>query len=272
MSNFPPATGQPVASANTNADDLWKSMENAYKIRISNRPNSVYEESIQLIALIETRLAKKGRWWPEVLHKPIKVPLWLFFRGIENIAAESTRFVLTLVGMIYFGAIAIGYLPAGYRHISEMVWLIAICVTTFLLIFPAPSNYCTVGINGKHVGTVSWQFSQWEESSSKRIELIAKNVKLFEERARRRLTIFRWVLAAGWASVSPFAGELIKAVTSTPPRAIDIGPLLPSLQYLAVCFFLVESYARGVDIVFRSVELGCNETIGSLDRQERSTK
>lgn len=229
-----------------------------------------YQEALDLIELVESRLAKKSRWLPEFLHKGIKVPLWLTLRGIESILAESTRVVSILVGLVYVSAVVTSFLPTTYRQISESLWLLAISVTSFLLIFPAPSTYCSVGINGKHVVTVADKFLAWEERSAKQVELIAKNVKLFEERAQRRLTIFRWILAAAWASVSPFTGELIKAVTASPPKSIDWVPLIPSLEILALCFLCVETYARGVDIVFRSIEFGCNETIASIDTNERS--
>jgi len=65
------------------------------------------------------------------------------------------------------------------------------------------------------------------------------------------------------------SGELIKAVTSNPPTALDIDALLPSLLLLGICYMVAEACARGVDIVFRSIELGCNEVIGRIDRSER---
>lgn len=248
--------------------DLIKIAAAAFTMNTSRK--MLYEESIELIELVESRLAKKTRRLPGFLHKGVKVPLWLALRGLESILAESTRTFVVLVGLVFLSAWVTGFLPPEYRRISENLWLLAISITAFLLIFPAPSTYCSVGINGKHVVTVAEKFSAWEERSARQVELIAKNVKLFEERAQRRLTIFRWVLAAAWASVSPFTGELIKAVTAVPPRSIDIAPLLPSLEILAFCFLCVETYARGVDIVFRSIELGCNETVSSIHKNERN--
>lgn len=232
-------------------------------------PLMAYEQSLELIEKVEARLAKHGQRLPKSVYKALIVPLMLMVRGVESIVTESIKLFISLATIAYLGIFAVGVLPAEYSAVANGLLILAIVVTSMMIIFPAPSTYCSEGINSKYVATVKDQFTHWRERSAKRVELVAKNVKLFEERTQRRLVIFRWLLAASWAVVSLFTGELIKAVTATPPRAIDIAPLLPSILLIGAIFIFVEIYARGLDIVYRSIEFGCNETIAQIDRCER---
>ena len=243
----------------------------AADIKLSFSPDQhlmAYEQSLELVAQVEARLAKHGRSLPKWAYKNIIVPLTLIVRGAQSILAEVTNLIVAIFALLFLAVIAQGLLPNMDRDIFLIILLLVMLLIVMVVIFPAPSLYCSEGINSKYISTVHKQLSQWNEMTIKRVELIAKNVKIFEERTQRRLVIFRWLLAAGWALVSIFTTELVKSLAAVPPRVIDTAPLLPSLFLVGTIFLIVDFYARGHDIVYRSIELGCNEAIAQIDRHE----
>lgn len=227
-----------------------------------------YEQSLELVEKIEARLAKHGRSLPKLIYKNAIVPLTLIVRGAQSMFAEAINLFVASLTLLFLTAVALELVPNVHHNILLIVSVLALLLTVMMIIFPAPSVYCSEGINSKYISTVHNQLSQWNEMSIKRIELIAKNVKIFEERTQRRLVVFRWLLAAAWALITIFTTELVKSLATVPPRIVDITPLLPSLIFVGIIFLIVEIYARGHDIVYRSIELGCNEAIAQIDRHE----
>jgi hypothetical protein len=230
---------------------------------------STYDDSLRLLSLVELRLAKLTDKSPSALYRAIKVPGWLMIRGLVSILSDSTYMLILLAMQVALFWLGVTYLPTSTHAAIFILFSFTLFATVLTTFFPPPSKYCSSGINDKHVATVADQFAQWDERSAKRVELIGKNTKLFEERTRQRLTIFTWVLTATWAVLSPFGGELVKAATATPPRLVDIGQFGWWLAGLAAAFVTVNAYARGMDIVYRSIELGCNDRIAQIDRFER---
>jgi hypothetical protein len=133
--------------------------------------------------------------------------------------------------------------------------------------FAAPSTFCSAGVNLKHVATIGDALSVSKRiKTPPQVDLVLKNMKVFEDRAKRRIILFQWVIGAFWAAFSPVVSTIVAAWTSTPSKPAELQSLLPYLALLATCYFAVDAYARGVDIVFRSIELGSNEFAAQLHK------
>ncbi len=196
----------------------------------------------------------------------VVVPTYLWFRGIEQIAISYGRGYMVAFALGIAGLFFSSFLPPDLRPRVEVLTLGLNLFTIFTLIFAAPSTYCYAGTNEKHVGTVTDKLYEWKVETTARVDLVLKNIKIFEERTKRRLAIFRWVLGAAWAVYfSPLIAEAVKTLHASSFSLTQIAGLFPPFAFLLAFFVVIEAYARGVDILFRSIELGCNEQLARID-------
>jgi hypothetical protein len=226
-----------------------------------------YGEALALVKMMEDRLAKGRFRRARILYDP----LILSVRGLEQMVISY--------GHVYIGAAALGLLglwfsssvPIGFQQFAQFATLCLNAYLTLTVVFAAPSTYCAAGTNEKHVSDIKNKLAEWKIDSAKRVELLVKNVKIFEERTRRRLTIFRWLLGSGWALyVSPLISEAIKKWGATSFSLQELVALFPPIGFLLLAFVAIEAYSRGVDVVFRGIELGANERLADLDRKPGS--
>lgn len=66
--------------------------------------------------------------------------------------------------------------------------------------------------------------------------------------------------------VSPLISEAIKKWGATSFSLPELVALFPPIGFLLLAFVAIEAYSRGVDVVFRGIELGANERLADLDR------
>ena len=229
---------------------------------------SAYNEAVELLKAVEERLSTRKRI---PLKRFLLIPLYLWMRGLEQMAISYGR-GYALAFFIGIGGLLLSrFAPADIRPTIEILTLGLNAFVALTLVFAAPSTYCSAGTNMKHVDTVTNKLHEWKVESPIRVDLILKNLRVFEERVRRRLVVFRWLLGAGWALYfSPLLTESVKAWSAGRMPPSDFVSLFPPLGVLFGIFVIIEAYARGVDILFRCLELGCNERLADLDLKSRS--
>lgn len=237
------------------------------EMSISTWSPGIYEESLSLLRRMEDRLAKADAhpWIPGTINRFVMVPLFLFMRGAEQMFASFGRAYGYVSFIVLVGFFVSGSLPEGIRHTVQIITTVLSVAVVLMYMFAAPSTYCSAGVNPKHVRTVRDQLNQLRIENAARLELIIRNLKVFEERIKRRLGMYGWVLSAGWAIYyAPLIARTIGIGTVTPQS--DGSIILPALGLLILTFFTVQAYSRGVDILFRSLELGCNEQLANFQK------
>jgi hypothetical protein len=259
------------ALSNQKKPDPIQQAISAFSLQMEKRkargyPYGAYGDALDLVRAMEDRLSTRKAI---PLKRFILIPLYLWLRGFEQIAINYGRFYLFAFGLGIAGLAFTGMLPIEMRPQAELLTLALNVFTAFTLVFAAPSTYCSSGTNEKHVHTIKLKFNEWEIDSISRTDLILKNVRVFEERVKRRLLVYRWLLGAGWALYfSPILAEAAKAWGVSGGSLTQLASLFPPFAFLVALFVMVEAYARGVDILFRSIELGCNEHLSSLDKHK----
>ena len=228
-------------------------------------PYGAYGDALDLVKVTEDRLSTRK---PIPLKRFVVVPIYLWLRGFEQMAINYGRLYVFAFGLGIAGLMFSALLPLELRPRAELFTILLNLFAAFTLVFAAPSTYCSAGTNAKHVVTVTEKLSEWKVETTARVDLILKNIKVFEERVKRRLVIFRWFLGVGWAVYfSPILSEGIKLWNATGMSLAQLAGLFPPFAFLIGFFVLVEAYARGVDILFRCIELGCNERLAAIDQQ-----
>jgi hypothetical protein len=226
------------------------------------QPYGIYGQSVELLRSIEDRLSTRKNI---PLKRFIVVPAYLLLRGLEQMAISYGRgyafaFVLSLLGLLLSNTVS-----GEWRPIAHALTAILNVFLVFSLIFAAPSTYSTAGTNAKHVQDILDRMRDWHVDNVSKVDVILRNVRIFEERVKRRLAIFRWLLGAGWALYyAPLLTETMKDWTTSRPSFGEMVTLFPPLGILAASFVAIEAYARGTDILFRCIELGCNERLSQI--------
>lgn len=256
--SFPTAEMKAALDGLKKASEEWKARGYVW---------GAYGEAFALLKAMEDRLAKNRFRRIRFLYDP--ATLW--FRGLQQMIASYGRVYMVALPLGVAGLWITGQVPPEFRHALEITTVTLNAYLTLTLVFAAPSAYCSAGTNQKHVEFVHRWLREWKIDSPVKADFLGKNIKIFEQRAARRLTIFRWMLGAGWALyVSPLIGDAIKRWNGTAFSLPDLVVLFPPIGVLVAAYFVIEAYARGVDLLFRALELGVNEQIVDLDRIARS--
>jgi hypothetical protein len=241
------------------------------KQRARGWPYGAYGDSLQLLEALELRLAKANDGWrarlPSGLKRFIVVPVWLWLRGCEQIVSVygkvyGAALVLGVVGL-FFARLLPGtwgvYAQDGTYYLNLVLW--------FAFVFGSPSTYCSAGTSAKHVDTVTRKLADFDANTTDRVERIRENLHVFEEGVKRRLLIFRWLLGTGWAVVNTAViSKAAERWASHGTSLMELTVLFPPIATLIGIYLVVEAYARGVDIVFRCLDLGCNERIAKIEQ------
>ncbi len=218
----------------------------------------LFAESLELVRFTENRLAKADR--RSSISKPfdrtVIVPSYLLFRGFAEMVGQLGWIFRLLLIMLAISLVLASFSPVAVQTTANrfLPWLMLAVV--LLYVFAAPSTYCSPGVNAKHVTAVRDAVATLD---AKRIELVIRNINLFEDRVKRRLVAFRWVVGVGWGVY--FLPTLSKVLE--PSFALQSAPVTAMVAVLTT-YVLVEAYSRGVNIVFRSLNLGCNERLAEL--------
>jgi hypothetical protein len=229
----------------------------------------LYEESLALLRHMENRFAKvnEARRTLRTAYRVIKVPIFLLLRGFEQVVSGLGTLYLVVSVLAIAGMFVSDSLPRETSLFVQNAAILGSLFAVLLYLFAAPSTYCAAGVNGKHVAAVRAKLSQTKFNDAGGIEMILRNLKIFDARTNRRLAAYRWTLGAVWAIYfAPAIGRLIGAPS---------GNVLANRESIAsawvaflALFVISDCYARGVDILFRSLELGCNEQLGALKREQ----
>ncbi|MGE5266356.1 MAG: hypothetical protein ACM3L9_03230 [Deltaproteobacteria bacterium] len=228
----------------------------------------LYDESLALLRHMENRLAKTDArpWIPLSVHRIVTVPVFLFLRGLGQVVSGlgPIYFVLSILAVL--GLFVSGAFPGPFSVAVQSASVAVSLAAVLLYMFSAPSTFCSSGVNRKHVGVVKDKLAQSGAESEARVEMILRNLRVFEERAKRRVGTYRWILGAAWAIY--FAPAIARAIGVEPGSAlVNRESALFAFGWLMLSFLAFDSYARGVDILFRSLELGCNEQLATLREQ-----
>ena len=213
---------------------------------------------------MEDRLSTR---WGFPFKRFIVVPAMLMLRALKEMIISygwgyAGAFLLGLLGL--YGS---KFLSAPYQPSAQLTTTLLNLFVLFTLVFAAPSTYCSAGTNAKHVTDAKDALAKWKVDTGLRVDLVLKNMKVFEDRVKRRLVIFRWILGVAWTLwFSPLLADAIKEWTAGGFSLMRLAMLFTPFAWLMGSFLVVEAYARGVDILFRSIELGCNERSADIAR------
>jgi hypothetical protein len=138
--------------------------------------------------------------------------------------------------------------------------LASMIAPVFLVVFALPSMYGDSGVSQQTIHFVVEHLRGRGFSCCKDIELLNKSVKLFEERARSRVSALKWIVGLLWAgSIYAFSKGIDASMSS--PAAYMSYVFMSAWLFMGViaAYLCVWGYEASLDKLFRAVEFGCND-------------
>lgn len=160
---------------------------------------------------------------------------------------------------LMFGTWIISQLGISNTEVANLVLLASMFVPLLIVLFALPSSYGHGGITQEDVQVIINHLTKQSVCDVKDMELIRSSVKPFEDQARSRVTVLKWIVGLLWASLTYTYSKLIDG--AIPPTQIAPFALTTSLLLLGVAaaYVLVWGYEASLDKTFRLIEFACND-------------
>ncbi len=220
----------------------------------------IFNQSIELIASTEAHLVgTKLHDWKVFcyIQKLILFPLQFLWMGVK---AKIGGFLIW--ALIAFPFVSVVFLISKNLARSELTDFLlgaSELYAALLVIFALPSMFGHSNVVEADVNFVS-QHLTLQKASEKNIEFIKKNIKSIEERARARVTAFKWFVGLLWAGFIYFSTQFVEFLKAgnqpTTQSMMQVGWLFVSV---VVGYFVVWGYEAATDKLFKAIEFGCDD-------------
>lgn len=232
---------------------------------------SIFSESLNLVRVVEIHL---------VSETDIKIPLFSYFKrliwlpakflkmGVDEIIKGVSIWLFLSFMFLMLGLWLISDSGIDKTEASTIVIFAATIIPMFLVTFALPSLYCASGITKNNISFVVQHLQARGFDNTKQIELLKKSIKLFEERARSRVNVLKWLVGLLWAGFVYTISKGVELSMANTAGLINFAFLFASLFVPIIFAYLcVWGYEGALDKLFRSIELGCNDLSHLLESQ-----
>lgn len=224
---------------------------------------SIFAKSISLVRATEAYL---------VSEKDSNIPLFSYFKrliwlpakflkmGISEKTKGASVWLFLSFTFIMLGAWLINNAGIARTETANMIMLAAMIIPMFLVTFAMPSIYGDSGVTQKTIAFVILHLQERDITSTKDIDLIKKSVKLFEVRARSRVTVLKGLVGLLWAGLMfSFTKGFEQSMVSSNAFMSFAFMLALLLMCVIVAYLCVWGYEAALDKLFRAIEFGCND-------------
>jgi hypothetical protein len=162
----------------------------------------IFTESLNLVRAVEAHLVSESDSNIPLLSY-FKRLIWLpgkfLMMGISEKTKGASVWAFLSFAFLMLGAWLINNSGIAKTEVANIVMLAAMIIPMFLVTFAMPSIYGNSGINQNTITFVVQHMQARGFSNSKHIELLKNSVKLFEDRARSRVNVLKWLVGLLWA-------------------------------------------------------------------------
>ncbi|MHB1203071.1 MAG: hypothetical protein ACYCZC_08010 [Acidithiobacillus sp.] len=223
----------------------------------------IFAESINLVRAVEAHLVSETNS-NIPLFSYLKRLIWLPAKFLKMGVSEKTKgasvWAFLSFAFIMLGAWFINNSGIAKTEAANIVMLAAMIIPMFLVTFAMPSMYGDSGVTQNTIRfTVSFLQARGF-TNTKDIELLKKSVKLFEDRARSRVNVLKWLVGLLWAGFMFTFSKGFEQSMASPAELMSYAFMSASLLMLVIAAYLcVWGYDAALDKLFRAIEFGCND-------------
>ncbi len=229
----------------------------------------IFAESLSLVRTVEAHL---------VAEDDSNIPLLSYFKrliwlpakflkmGISEKMKGASIWAFMSFAFIMLGAWFINNSGIAKTEAANIVMLAAMIIPMFLVTFAMPSIYGDSGITQNTIAFVVLYLQARGFASTKDIELLKKSVKLFEDRARSRVNILKWLVGLLWAGFMYTFSKGFEQSMSSPAELINYAFISAVLfMFVIAAYLCVWGYDAALDKLFRAIEFACNDLCHLLE-------
>jgi hypothetical protein len=223
----------------------------------------IFAETIALLRASECHLLseQESELLPVAYFKRI---VWQPMKFLRMGMAEKTRGAMLWsflsFASLMIGAALVNNAGAARTEVANWIMISSMVAPMFLVVFAMPSMYADSGVRQASVSFIVKHLQARGFSNTTDVELLKKSLKPFEERARARVTVLKWLVGLVWAAFMYMFTKGIDASAGTPEqlRAYAFGSAF-LFMFVIGAYLLVWGYEASLDKLFRLIEFGCND-------------
>lgn len=224
---------------------------------------SLFSEARLLLEEVEARLVSDFNNPIRIigfLKRLIVFPAKFLHMGIsERLKGFSVWAFLTFSSLLA-GAVFLDETQIKQPEVAQSILFAAWIVPMFLVLFALPSIFAHSGVSDQMVQYVHGHLKDRGFTNSKEIELLKKTLKPFEDKARSRITVFKWIVGLGWGGFTYIFSKSIET-SLTIPAQLMVHVLTSTILLLVIggAYLCVWGYEAATDKLFKAIEFGCND-------------
>lgn len=202
------------------------------------------------------------------LKRLVWLPAKFLHMGISERMSGFSVWAFLSFAFLLLGTMLLNKLEIKQTEIAQGVLFAAWVVPMFLVLFALPSIFAHSGVSDQMVAYVRAHLRDHGFSKSKEVDLLKKTIKPFEDRARSRITTFKWIVGLGWGGFTYVFSKGIETSLASPAQLMSHA-LTSSLMLLAIgaSYLCVWGYEAAIDRLFTTIEFGCNDYARILDSE-----
>lgn len=151
---------------------------------------------------------------------------------------------------------------------------ICIYLPMALVIFAVPSGYAYYGVRKDSLNGVVKYLSKLDINSVEMAELIEDNLTSIYARVISRTSTYKWIVGSFWALFAFILNQQIRIVSTKSPEnlaSIINDNIIVAIAIIISTFFavwLIASYKRASELLFKSIEFGLVELKHKLNEEK----
>ena len=233
---------------------------------------SVIEDVEGLIASIpNVRILFFGR-----LNREVLITGGFLLGGIVETLDSYLRWVIaSSTILVIVSSFVGGDTDLFASHTVVYFFVAALCLPIVFAIFSVPSIYGDFKIRNKDIEATVNILIERKLTSATKTEILRRNIKPFELRARSRLRTLKWTVASVWAVFLFLGSKYLEINISAKGHAAPeflINDCWAALFITLTAHLCVAGYERSVDKLFVLIGLGFDEVeAANINRSKRRT-
>ena len=224
--------------------------------RIFDLTQKIIEDAEAYILNHESQ-TKIGFW----LSQQIIFPFKFLILGSEDLFKPFAKWSVLSFVFLMLGT----YFVSKSEFPPEIAtFIISICiyVPMGLVIFSVPSTYAYYGVKKKNVEKIYEYLLELNINNVGEVELIEDNLERIYARVVSRVSAYKFIIGASWAFFTLIFNQQMNVALKTAPENIlivlqeNMINLALFITFSLLAMWLITSYKRASDLLFKSVEFG----------------
>lgn len=137
--------------------------------------------------------------------------------------------------------------------------------TLMLVIFSVPSTYAYFGIKNENIIAVMAILKNNQITTLHELEVLESNIDIIYDRVLARINAFKWVVGAYWIYFTFSQNQKMSIAKQLENKDFiqfimtNMGEIALTISITIIAIWLISSYKRASDFLFKSIIFGINE-------------